>query len=181
MSSTRRPRAKLHKKLLIGVVLLLVVAAIAAYLFNRHQNSSLAKQPRDASTEAQVRETEENKQKSDARTDENKGQTGNSNTTTKVSVVINRAGQQGAGTPLNVRATVTGISSGNCEITLTRSGQSPVTHSFPISISGTSATCGSADIPAADFPTSGDWKLQLVAAGRGETSEAATATVKITK
>lgn len=79
-----------------------------------------------------------------------------------------------------IRSIVTGTTSGTCEATFSRSGQTNVTKTIPISVEATTATCN-ADLTANDFPAGGEWKLSLVAKTGSASSETVTQNITIEK
>jgi hypothetical protein len=118
--------------------------------------------------------------------DTNPGDGGSSNpgTTapdTKITVTIVRASQTSAGQALNIRTIVDGVTSGTCEVTLTKGGQPTINKTFQVGFEATSASCDNADIPASAFSVGGDWNLSVIAKKDSAQSNAATQVATITK
>jgi hypothetical protein len=98
-----------------------------------------------------------------------------------ITIAIARASQSGASQPLAVRANITGTTTGECDITFSKNGQTTFTRVFPITIQATTSSCQGADIAASDFSINGDWTLQIVAKNGLNQSPPATQTVTVTK
>lgn len=92
---------------------------------------------------------------------------------------ITRADQASAGQPLNIRAFVDGTTSGQCQVTLTKSGKPTIQKTFSIAVEGTSSMCQNADIAASEFAVSGDWNLSLIILANSSQSKPVEQTVTI--
>ena len=185
-----KQKSSSKKKLIIAIVAAVVIAgAVAAYFF--YQSGRLAnRQPSTAQSSAETinhnpptqderAQTEEHKE--DIVKQEQKEPTpGNPPTPATIQVTIVRA-TQSAGQPLNIRTIISGATTGTCNITLSKAGQPTVSKSYPIALDATTASCEGANIPAADFPASGEWQLQIIAQNTNATSTPVTQTVTITK
>jgi len=98
---------------------------------------------------------------------------------TPLSISITRAGQTGAGQPVNVRTVVNGTTTGTCTMVFTK-GSTSVTKTYDISASPTSAICN-ADVDINTFSDSGSWNLSITAKNGSQTSAAATWALTINK
>lgn len=87
-----------------------------------------------------------------------------------LSVTISRADQAANGQPLNIRTFITGTSTGQCEVTLTR-GDKKVTRTLAIAQDASSATCNG-DIDANAFSEAGEWQISITARDGVKTSTA---------
>jgi len=74
------------------------------------------------------------------------------------SLSISRVSQSAPGQPISVRVVVDGTTTGQCVLTFTQPNQSSVIKTLNIAASATYYTC-QADIPASDFPVTGEWSL----------------------
>ena len=184
------PRRR-HPLLMAGVVVLIAAGVIGGYALLHHKkpaDQQVSVRPQNTvnyspPTPEEKAEAEQQKSAIISKNEDNSNTSGTPSTPTSDSlhVSIIRASQNGAGTPVNVRAVISGTQSGTCLVTFTKSGQATVSKSFPIAFEATSASCQGADVAAADFPAGGDWTLSVTAQTTSATSAAATQTVTIAK
>jgi len=180
------------KNKILPLVIITGILALAGlgYIWLRTTSSHNNANPTDTSSDTRkVNDvdysppTDEDKKQQDQQKEEIINQATNDNPggNANLTVAISRASQADAGQPLIIRTIVGGTSSGTCEVTLTKSGQSPVTKSFAIATEATYSTCANAQVAASDFPASGQWTLQVTAKSGSSTSPAASLNVTITK
>lgn len=162
------PRSK--KNLIIyislGVVVLLVVAAfLYVYKFDGNLFGWTTKSnTQDTTTDKQVESTDEQKEAGDNTTEGGSDkppspapQTGSDKKTVEVLIT---AANQNSGV-LQVRALIsTVVNTGNCTLTLTKSGQTVTKTADTQALSSTS-TCKGFDIPVSEL-SSGSWQLNLI-------------------
>jgi hypothetical protein len=98
-----------------------------------------------------------------------------------ITVSIARVSQEGPGKPLNIRVQIDGTSHGNCQVTLTRQGQSTVNKTFAVVFEATSSMCQNADIPVGEFGESGEWSLSVVVQDGAHTSKPIVQSVMVVK
>ena len=186
----RLSKSKDKKRFVIILTIVIIGAVGLAYLWFRSTAGNKSVSPTSGVTETRkVNDvdysppTDEDKKQQAQQKDEVIQQaTGGTHTTDSITVSISRATQSGAGQPLVIRTIVGGLSSGTCDVTLTRSGQATVVKTFEIAAEATYSTCTSAQIPVSSFPTGGDWKLQVVARdGAAASSQPAVVNVTIAK
>jgi len=186
-----KKQRKIPKKIILLVVGLLIVGGAGA--FGLYQSQKANKTAASADTAAKPINTvdynpptaDEQKQQEDTKTDVIKKNDDTTNPTpptdSSISLTISRVNQGGKGLPVNVRTIITGTNSGTCTVTLTRSGQTTITKTFPIIVQATYSTCQQADIAASDFSADGDWNYSVTATNGTSTSKAATGSVTIAK
>ncbi|HXH26336.1 MAG TPA: hypothetical protein VNG90_00405 [Candidatus Acidoferrum sp.] len=100
-------------------------------------------------------------------------------TSESLGVTISRT-KQSAG-ELSIFTVVSGTTTGTCDVTLSKSGQPTVAHSFSITISATYATCDQVNIPVSEFSTSGDWQLSIAVKTASAESKPTPTTITINK
>ena len=167
--------------LIAALILLLAVAGVCASYFTKPGTTANNQPTRPTNNVDYSPPTEEEKAETERRKEEITKDDGSLPESTDLSVSIIRANQSSAGQPVNIRALVSGASSGTCNVTLSKSGQPPVTKSFPVAFEVNSASCQGADIPAADFSESGDYDLKITVQTDTAVSPAATQTVTVQK
>ncbi|HWZ66048.1 MAG TPA: hypothetical protein VNX65_04660 [Patescibacteria group bacterium] len=94
---------------------------------------------------------------------------------------ISRASQPASGQPLAVRVNIAGLTSGECDIALSKDGQPTVNKVFPIAFQATTSGCQGSDIAASEFSVSGDWSLQVIAKNGSNQSTPVNQTITISK
>lgn len=94
-------------------------------------------------------------------------------------LTVSLANQADAGQPVNLRVLVTGVSSGTCTFSFTKDGQTVVA-SGDIVFEATSSSCR-ADVPAAEFNQSGNWKLAVKATSGSKQATATDQNVSVIK
>lgn len=184
---------KIPKKPIVIVTILLLLGGVGIFGFyqsqqpNRSVGSTTEVRPQN-SVDYNPPTTTEQQQKEDTKTDVIKrseqikdSENTQPSTSANISVTLSRANQGGNGLPLNIRTIIVGATSGNCTVTLTRSGQPTVAKTFPITTQATYSTCQQADIPAADFSVGGEWQLSVTASNNSTISQPVTGSVNITK
>jgi hypothetical protein len=82
---------------------------------------------------------------------------------------------------LNIRTLVNGTTDGNCELSLTRSGQTAIVKTVPVVFEATSAHCQNTPIPLSEFPVGGTWQLAVTVQKNSAQSAPATLNVDIKK
>jgi hypothetical protein len=177
------------KKLIITAILILVIlAAAGTFLFLRHKHNEdirrLSAKPQGQKIENKVNydpPTDQEKQDQAAQKDDIINKMDNPPVATDLTVAIIRAGQNGQGTPLNIRTIVDGATTGTCTVTFSKDGQANIVKSFPITFEATTSSCSGADVAAADFPAEGTWKMSITAQANNKTSAAATKDITIDK
>lgn len=183
---------KIPKKPIIAVVVLLILTGVGGYCFYQSQqpNNSIGSskiRPQNTvdynpDTGAKQQQKEDTKSEIIKKNEQTKEDTTSiSNSSSNINITLSRANQGGSGLPLNIRTIITGITSGNCSVVLTRDGQPTISKTFPIVAEATYATCQQADIAAADFGVSGEWKLSITATSGGSSSQPIMGNVNITK
>lgn len=108
-------------------------------------------------------------------------QTANTQPSGNITVSIARASQAGAGQPLNIRAIISGASSGECDIALTKEGQPSINKTFAVIFQATSSTCQDANIDASTFLVGGEWNLQIFVKNNSSKSAPVSQVVNIIK
>ncbi|HSX27965.1 MAG TPA: hypothetical protein VLF60_00770 [Candidatus Saccharimonadales bacterium] len=84
-----------------------------------------------------------------------------------------------SGDQLIIKTLVNGATSGTCQLTLSKEGQT-VTRSATIGVqTATAATCQGFTIPLSDLPSEGQWKISVTATSNDITSPAAEVTRQI--
>lgn len=175
------------KRIIIFTLLFLLLAgaAIGAYLLSRTPaQDSKAEGTRPMNDVRYQPATEEEKQATEETKEainEEQQQSEQPQPADSITVTIVRASQSGSGQPLNIRASVSGITSGTCEVTLSKDSQPTIAKSFPVVFEATSASCSGANIDAAEFSTSGEWNIKVVAKNDSLFSKAAESTAMVQK
>lgn len=163
--------------ILIGIVLILLAAG-GAWLFSMQKDKTNAdnnwadgvnygpptKQEQEAGDEQkqQIVEQEERREQSARQADR-------PNNKKKVTVIITNAGQYE--NIIEVRSFVPDhYEDGTCSIILTRSGQT-VKKTMPAKKDISSTVCLDPQINRADFPTNGEWQVQVTYESKGATGE----------
>lgn len=186
-----KTRVKITKKLVLAALALTLVLGAGSYAFyrNRSNNQRAVSAPEEDEkrgvndvnygppTEEELDETKRQKDEIIKKYEESQ----NPQPSTSITVTISRANQAGAGQPLNIRTIVDGATSGTCEVTLKKSGQSTISRTFPIGVEATYAVCQQADIAAGEFGAAGEWTLEIIAKSGGLTSKAVSQKVTIIK
>lgn len=181
-------QSKFPKKIIIGIIALLVIGGVGAFgLYQSQRANNIG-----SSATAEIRPindvdysaptTDEQNEQNQAKDEiiKQSEQSQNPTPSSSMSVTISRASQGGASQPLNIRTIITGTTRGTCMVELKKDGQ-VVSKTFPIIVQATYSTCEQADIPAADFPASGEWSLSITAKNDTSISNPATGSVTITK
>lgn len=179
MKARRKTKPSKNKKLIIAVTALVIAGLAGFWLYNTYvkgdsgQKSSTINY--DAPTEADKEIVDEHKEeisKDQDKTDEpEKPET--------ISLALTRASQLDDGQPLNIRAVISGATSGTCQVTLAKSGQSTLSKTFPVTFEATSASCADANIPASEFGADGDWQLKIIVINDTQQSNTVEQTVSI--
>lgn len=102
-------------------------------------------------------------------------------TTSDIAVSIVRVSQETAGQPLNIRVQIDGATTGSCQVTLTKAGQSTISKTFPVVFEATSSRCQDSDIPIADFGQGGEWQLRVIVVKDSHQSKPAEQSVTVDK
>lgn len=202
-ATPQRKQKKSRRPLLwVGIFLIAALVVGGGYYFARHYHKNSG--PTAAEKAAEKKQNQQTKQDTAKRVESSTSDTtatssdststkpnttgdaassssSNSSTSATISANIDRANQLQSGADLSVRATVVGTTSGSCQITLSKSGQSSFTKTFPITVGATSATCGNADIPISSFSVSGTWQVQLIIISGSSQSAAVTAQASVQK
>lgn len=180
------------------VAILLIGAGSGIYVYKRHNAST---GPTPAQIESAKKQDQQTKQQTADKVHNtesdgsygsssygsgsygSKGTTsgGGTSGSTTITATINRANQLQSGAPLSVRATVSGTTSGTCQITLSKTGQTSFTKTFAVTLESNAYTCGQADIAMSDFAVSGDWQVELVIINGSSQSSPVTAQATIQK
>lgn len=171
---------------LIVVVLILGGAGLAVFIYAKNKapsqdQSTVADRPANSidygpPTSAEVKEAQRQKEERVQQIEDNKNQEDSS-----IVVSIVRADQAEPGQPLNIRANISGVGQGSCEVTLTKDGAAPLTRSFEVLFEATQSRCVGADILASAFSAAGEWDLTLVVKSGDRQSQPVTQKVEIKK
>lgn len=187
MKRTKTKKITKKNLIIVAVIVVLLLGAFA-FLMYRTRNSSLtttdASKPQGQEIENKINynpPTEEEKKEAEAKKEEIINNIENPPVAQDLTVSIVRATQADKGATLNIRALVSGATSGTCLVKLTRDGQPSVEKSFPITFEATNSMCKGADISASEFTIGGDWQLNITAQSGGKASATATKTVTINK
>lgn len=185
MQSFKKPKNRKPLFIALSLVVLIAVAVGTIIFITNKSNSPLATETpvRPANSVDYGPPTETEEQIAEQQKEDIIKQNEQTPPTTdgSISVSIIRADQAGPGQPLNIRADITGVSTGSCEVTLTKAGQSAVVASFAVIFEATSSRCQGADIPAAQFGENGEWDLTLVIKANQTQSKPVTQKVTIQK
>lgn len=159
-----------NKKILIIVTLLVIVAATAGstwwFLRDSETQASLSNENSDVNIidygPAEENDVIEPSDKQDMLD-------GNANPTTATdsSIEITTAEQQER--TVYIRAIITGMTGGTCEITL-RNGNASLIKQAPITVQASYATCQGFNIPSDEFSAKGTWSIDITASGSNGTS-----------
>jgi hypothetical protein len=188
-----KPRRSILKWMLVAVVILALAGGATYWLLHRSDASDSS--IRSTNSINYSPPTDEEKAEADKQKDEIVGNPGDPSKPAdgqppdagdpapvgNISVSITRVANATSTQPLSIRALVSGTSSGTCKVSLTKNGQPTVVKTFTVVFEATSATCGSADIPASEFGASGDWTMSLVVQSGPNVSATIKQTVSITK
>jgi len=91
---------------------------------------------------------------------------------TSISVLISRAGVysiNGVNT-LEVGTIVNGATTGTCVLTVSQSGEQPITQTASIGQQNNTYACSVFDIPTSQFPNQGDWDVSVSITSNGSTA-----------
>lgn len=182
-----KPKTKNLKLILVLVPSVLVVGvaglAFLIYVKNKevnHDQSTVDDRPANSvdygpPTTAEVRDAQRQKDERVKQAEDAKDQD------SSIVVGIVRADQVSAGQSLNVRANITGVQQGTCEVSLTKDGAVSIVKTFEVFFEATQSRCVAADVPAADFSVSGEWDLKLIVKSGDRQSKPVTQKVEIKK
>jgi hypothetical protein len=188
MKHPKRKTLVTKKNLIIAcAAALLVVGSVVGFIYTNNDKrqtantNDIAQEQRDQNpennvnydppTEAEIAETEQQK--------EEIVQENETPPAAGLTVTITRSGQTGTGQPLNIRTLVTGATSGTCNVSITKIGQTTLTKTFPITFDATYSSCEGANVPASEFTAEGSWQVSITATNGANTSAPATTTVNI--
>lgn len=174
------------KSFVIAAVIAVILVGALVFLVRQRNTPSAAdtSQPKGQEVENKINynpPTEEEKKQAAAQKEEIINNIENPPVAADLTVSIVRATQADKGATLNIRALVSGATSGTCLVKLTRDDQASIEKSFPITFEATNSMCKGADIAASEFGAGGDWQLSITAQSGGKASAAATKTVTINK
>lgn len=97
-----------------------------------------------------------------------------------MAVTISRVNQVQKGEALQVRTIVSGTSSGTCELSISKTGQTTVSKTIQVTQDATYATCNT-NIPASEFSSDGEWDVSITVKSKNAISLAASQKVTISK
>lgn len=100
------------------------------------------------------------------------GQDSQTPTSSPLSVTISNASQQD--TTVVVRALINGTTSGTCTLTARLSGQTQLTRTAATNAQASYVICQGFNIPASDFPASGNWQIEVQIESNGNKASAKT-------
>jgi len=100
-------------------------------------------------------------------------------TPSNITVSISRISQAGAGQDIQIRAVISGTTSGTCTVTFTKDTDS-FSESFTVVQQATYSTCNSANVPAASFPTKGVWNVSIKITNGQSVSNTAESSINVT-
>jgi cytoskeletal protein RodZ len=181
MKARRKTKPSKNKKLIIAATALVITGLAGFWVYNTYVKNDSGQKSNtinyDAPTEADKEIVDEHKE--EISKDQDKTEEPEKPET--ISLVLTRASQLSDGQPLNIRTVITGTSNGTCQVTLTKSGQTTVTKTFPVVFEATSASCDAANIAASEFSAEGDWQLKVIVVNDSQQSNTVEQTVSIKK
>ena len=184
MKARKKTKPSKNKKLILIVAALVVAGLGGFWLYNNYvkgdADSNKSRINLDAPTQADKEIVDQHKEDLSSNQDKD-DDSGEPEGPVTLSLDITRASQLGDGQPLNIRTLIGGTSSGQCQVTLTKSGQTAVSKTFEVMFEATSASCADANIPASEFGAGGDWNLKVIVVNGSQKSNTVEQTVTIEK
>lgn len=179
ISKISKPIYKRPQVWVVGLIVLAGIAAASIYAYHLSHQSSIKKPNGQTQTDTNPKidynpPTNAQKQAGQDTKKTNIDNQSNSQPTNKSgSIVISRASQQTnngtqVGQPISVRSIVTGMTSGQCVFSFTKTGQATLTKTVDIIAGATSYSC-SVDVPAGNFSADGNWLLNAYITYNGST------------
>jgi cytoskeletal protein RodZ len=183
---TNNSRTNQHplRKRLVAVLLIVAVLAVgflAGWLYNRHttktstgtNQTSSSSAPAADNNQSQASKTSQSGTSSTLSTSESKGSTTTSAPTGSYSVQIVSSSVNNGN--LHIGTQVGGITTGDCTLTATKSGQSTLQlGSSAVQQDVNSYDCGVFNVATSKFPGGGSWTITLTVTNDGSTKATST-------
>ncbi len=183
----KKPRKKILFIVLVAALILAVLAATYYFLVLSPNQKKSANTPSKVNTVNYNPPTDAQKQEGNRIKEEGlKNQTGQTAPTPPTNphgtVTISRVGQSTQGGAVSLRTQVDGITSGQCEIIFSLSGQPSIIKNVNVISGPTYYTCENVDISSSEFAVSGNWQVSVVIKQTNSViSNNATTTVEVKK